>query len=625
MIKTINKTKRFKKIMAVALSLSALATFGCSEGISASQSLAGAQSAAVISTADAQGARETSETVSTGSSQQTSSAPSNAENASAGNSEIFSDRDFETSYDLSSAASIQFSGTSVQSSSNAVVISGSSAAITEEGTYIISGTADDGSLIVNVGDNEKVQLVLDGANITSKTSAPIYVKQADKVFVTLADGSSNTLANGGSFEAVDENNIDAAVFSKEDLTLNGGGSLEITSPAGHGIVSKDSLRITSGTYNVTAASHCLDGNDEVSVANSDLNLTAGKDGIHSENTDDASKGFVAIESGTFVIDAQGDAVDSSSTVQINGGSFDITTGGGYENASAKSSQGWGGFPGEMQRGGYARQNSTGNAQSDSTSMKGIKASRVLLINGGDFTLNCADDAFHSNGSAAVRGGTFEITTGDDAFHADQTISIADGVVNIVRSYEGIEGQEIEISGGKVTLYATDDGLNAAGGMDSSGMGGRDAMFGPQGGGSGGSIVISGGVLDIMAYGDGIDSNGTLEITGGDIIVSGPTQGDTSTLDTDAGSYISGGTFIGTGAAGEMAQTFGGSAQGLISVNAGNNSAGTKIELRDSSGNVILSHTPQLDFALVILSSPEIISGNTYTLTVGSQSGQFTAK
>lgn len=637
MVKFINKNKkkRSKRAFALAMSACALLTFGCGTNTSASAATGSAASEQSPTAENSAAAKNTS-APDFASSQNTQGNSGAAASASA--SEIFTDRDFDTSYDAGSSVSIRLNGSSAQCSSNAVEIDGSNVIIKDEGTYIVSGTTGDGSLIVNVDDTDKVQIVLDGADITSKTSAPLYIKQADKVFVTLADGSSNSLANGGSFEAVDENNIDAVIFSKEDITLNGNGSLTIASPAGHGIVSKDSLRITSGSYEVSSASHSLDGNDEVSIANAELILTAGKDGIHAENTDDASLGFVAIESGTFTIDAQEDAVDSSSTVQINGGTFDIISGGGYENASVKSSGGWGGFPGGgMQRGnnGVAqpnpadntayRTNGSENAQAESTSMKGIKASQVLIINDGDFTLNCADDAFHSNDSAAIRGGTFEIATGDDAFHADRTISISDGNINITRSYEGIEGQTIEISGGTVTLYATDDGLNAAGGMDSSGMtGGRDGMFGPPSGGSGGSIVISGGTIDITAYGDGIDSNGSLDITGGDIVVSGPTQGDTSTLDTDGSSNISGGTFIGTGAANQMAQTFRNSEQGVISISVNNASAGTKIELADSAGNVILSHTPQLDFALVILSSPDIVSGDTYTLTVGNQSGRFTA-
>lgn len=262
---------------------------------------------------------------------------------------------------------------------------------------------------------------------------------------------------------------------------------------------------------------------------------------------------------------------------------------------------------------------------DSTSMKGIKASDSLTINGGTFAIDSADDSLHSNASLAVNGGTFEIASGDDAFHADDTLTVTAGTINITESYEGLEGLHVVISGGDIALVASDDGLNAAGGTDSSGSGGRDGMFGGPGSSSSsnGTILISGGTIAITAYGDGIDANGTLEITGGYITVCGPTQGDTATLDYDVSGTISGGTFIGTGASG-MAQTFSSSKQGVISINAGTQSAGTQIQLSDSEGNTVITYVPALDFSVVILSSPAIISGETYTVTVGSSSNTFTA-
>lgn len=141
--------------------------------------------------------------------------------------------------------------------------------------------------------------------------------------------------------------------------------------------------------------------------------------------------------------------------------------------------------------------------------------------------------------------------------------------------------------------------------------------------SNGTITISGGTLNVTAYGDGIDANGSFEITGGNITVSGPSQGDTSTLDYDVSGTISGGTFIGTGASG-MAQTFSTSEQGVISLSVGNQSAGTEITLKDGDGNILITNTPNLDFAIVILSSPDIIKGKTYTISVGSNSGEYTA-
>lgn len=182
------------------------------------------------------------------------------------------------------------------------------------------------------------------------------------------------------------------------------------------------------------------------------------------------------------------------------------------------------------------------------------------------------------------------------------------------------------------MVASDDGLNAAGGTDSSGTtGGRDGMFGGGPGGMGGgmssssngSITISDGTLYVNASGDGIDANGTLTISGGYTVVVGPTQGDTATLDYDTSAVITGGTFIGTGASG-MAQTFSGAEQGVVSLSVGNQSAGTAVTLADQNGNSLLSYTPEMSFQVVILSSPDMVSGETYTITVGTASSQVVA-
>ena len=555
-------------------------------------------------------------------------------------SDMFTDRDYEIGYDESTSVLIQLNGDSISCSSDAVQISGTTAVITDEGTYILSGDLNDGMIVVNAGDNDKPQIILNGASINSETSAPLYILNADKVFLTLAADTSNVLSNGGTFVAVDENNIDAAIFSKEDLTINGAGSLTVVSPAGHGIVSKDDLVLTSGTYTVQSASHGLDANDSVRIANASVSIEAGKDGVHVENSDDEELGFVYIASGTIEISAEGDGISAGAYMQIEGGTFDIVTGGGSMNATKQSSDSWGGFRGETPGGNFRGGVSGGrpseewetSADTDDsgTSIKAIKASGDILINGGTFTIDAADDAIHSDSSIAVNGGTFEIASGDDGFHADEALTITDGTIHITESYEGLEALNLEISGGDITLVASDDGLNAAGGTDSSGFGGQrgNDRFGGMGPGgqstsSNGTIVISGGNLYINASGDGIDANGTLLISGGNTTVVGPTQGDTATLDYDVSGTITGGTFIGTGASG-MAQTFSSSEQGVIAVSVGNQSAGTQVVLKDSAGNTILSCEPELSFAVVILSSPELVKGETYTLSVGTSSEEFTA-
>lgn len=551
--------------------------------------------------------------------------------------DMFTDRDTRAAYDEESAVRIELNGSSISVSSDSVQINGTTAILTEEATYIVSGTLDDGMLVVDADEAAKLQIVLDNASITSSTSAALYVLEADKVFVTLAEGSQNALANGGSFVAIDDSDIDGAVYSKQDLTFNGSGALTVTSPAGHGIVGNDDLVLAGGTYTVTSASHGLNANDSVRITGATgLTLDAGKDGIHAENNDDASLGFVYISGGTFAIEAEGDGISAGAYLQITDGAYDILAGGGSVNGESQSSTSWGGF-----RGGRMETASSAEETSESsTSMKGLKAVSSLVISGGAFTIDAADDAVHSNADMTVSGGTFAIATGYDAFHADETLTVTGGAIDISESYEGLEALHLDIQGGEISLVSRDDGLNAAGGTDGSGStGGRDGWFGGgwMGGGRGGrggmgggfssassegSIAISGGTLTIQASGDGLDANGTIEITGGTTVVTGPTSGDTAVLDYDTSAAIAGGTFLGTGAAG-MAQTFRSAEQGVVTERVSGD-AGEEIVLADASGTALLTLSPALDFQFIVLSSPDLVSGETYTLTVGGTSTEVQA-
>ena len=539
--------------------------------------------------------------------------------------DMFTDRDGNTYYEEDESVYVLLNGDSIQCSSSSVKIDGTTVTVLKEGTYVFSGALDDGMIIVNTAETAKPQLVFNGVNINSSSSAALYVLEADKVFITLAENSENTLSNGGEFIAIDENNIDAVVFSKQDITFNGSGNLTVTSPAGHGIVSKDDLVFTGGIYNITSASHGIDANDSVRVSDSSFTVDSGKDGIHAENNDDTTLGFVYISSGSFDIESEGDGISASSNMQIVSGNFNILTGGGSVNASRPSSDGWGEPGGRPDRpGGRPGGRSAETSSEESTSIKGLKSAGGMLIEGGTFKLNTADDSVHSNLSVTVNGGTFDISAGDDAFHADEALTVNKGTINITDSYEGLEALNVTVNGGDINVVASDDGINAAGGTDSSGMGGMRPggdMFG--GANSKGSIVISGGNIYINASGDGIDANGTLTITGGHVTVCGPTKGDTAVLDYDKTATISGGTFIGTGSS-MMAQTISSSNQGVIALSVGNQSAGTKITVTDTDGNVILSYEPKLSFAIFIISTPDIFKGKEYSVTVGSQTGEFKA-
>lgn len=571
--------------------------------------------------------------------------------------DMFSNRDMKTSYDENESIFIQLNGSSISCDSDAVTISDTTITITDEGTYIFSGTLDNGMIIVDAEDSDKTQLVFDNVTIHNEENAPLYILEADKVFITLADNSTNTLSNGGTFTVRDDNSIDGTIYSKEDLTFNGSGSLTIQSPAGHGIVAKDDLVFTGGTYTITSASHGLDVNDSLRVKNTTFTIAAGKDGAHVENNDDTELGFIYISSGSFDITAEGDGLSAGAYIQIEDGSFTILAGGGYENGSQSSSENWGNFGGGMGgnmhggRGGNmaggrgdmsAMQNpdsttsdiSSGTTEeTESSSMKGIKAVNGIQITNGTFNINSADDTIHADTSVYINGGIFTLDSGDDAIHAEDSLTITNGTITINNSYEGLEALAVSVSGGDISIQSTDDGINAAGGTDSSGTtGGRDAMFGsdPRGGmggnmstNSNGSIIISGGTIFMYAKGDGLDANGYIEITGGTTIVTGPTSGDTAILDYDTTATIENGTFIGVGST-MMAQTFSDGSQGTMAVQASAN-GGTEIRIEDTDGNEIVSYTPETSFQCVIISTPDLVIGDSYTIYVGSQSGTFEAQ
>lgn len=529
--------------------------------------------------------------------------------------DMFTDRDQNSQYTANDGVYIQLNGSTATANSNSVLIEGSTITLTAEQTYILSGNLDQGKIVVNAGEKDKPQLVFQGVTVNSGTSA-LEILEADKVFITLAEGTENALTGS-----------EAAVHSKQDLTFNGSGSLTVNSTASHGITCKDDLVFTGGQYTVNSASHGLDANDSVRITgNVSVTVEAGKDGIHCENADDAEKGFVYVEQGDFKITAQGDGISAGAYAKILNGSFTITAGGGSVNGNKSNSGSFGDFMG----GGGGRQprprvgENTASTQ-ETTSMKGIKAVGEITLQMGTFLMDTADDTIHSNTGITVNGGSYEISSGDDAFHSDEALTIHAGAFNIKTSYEALEAHKVYIRGGKLELHAKDDGINAAGGQDNSGTeGGRDGMFGGGrpgghfgGGNSDGLIEVSGGSLKIYSSGDCLDANGNITISGGDHYVTNPTSGDTSVLDSDNGAVITGGSFIGAGASTMMARSFDqASTQGVIAGTVGSQKAGTLVTVTDTAGNTLVSFEAEYNFVLVILTTPEMVKGETYTLTVG---------
>lgn len=525
--------------------------------------------------------------------------------------------------------SVACSGSAITADTDTVACKDGIVTVTGQATYQFSGDLT-GMVVVDAGKEDTVQLILSGVRIHSQTSAAIYVRKAARVIVILAEETENVLSNGGSFQSVDESAIDGAVFSKKDLAFTGSGSLKIDSPAGHGIVCKDNLLIAEGSYTITSAGHGLDANDSIRIGNAALTIDAGKDGIHAENADDASLGFVYLSGSSMKVEAEGDGISAGAWLQLEDGSYQLLCGGGSENGTKADSGSYGDFMG----GGFGGPGGPGghrsaDTQTDSTSMKGVKAGASLLINGGTIDIDSADDAIHADVSLVINSGSFTIASGDDALHAEEVLTITNCDMTVSESYEALEAHKVYITGGKIHAVSTDDGINAAGGNDASGTGGRDEKFGGMGrpgGNSDGVVEISGGSVYLNASGDGIDSNGSLTITGGYTVVCGPTRGDTAVLDYDTAATIDGGTFIGTGAV-MMAQTLtSNSDQGVVAAySQGGFRAGTELTLTDENGKQVLSYTPELDFQLIILSTPDMVSGASYVLTAGQATATVTAE
>ena len=578
-----------KKILAVTIAAALIVSCftSCDNNTSSDSQASQAESSTTVSSDSTSSATD----ISSASDSKTSDSGSDSDKQLTAD-DMFSDRDL--SGDYSECTDITLSDSTASCSDSSVTVADGSVTITKAGTYKFSGTFT-GQIIVNAGDSDKVQLVLDNASITKEGSAALYIINADKVFITTVKGTENTLSSTGEFASSDDaTNVDGAIFSKSDITFNGSGTLNVKCESKHGIVTKDDLKITGGTCNITSASQGLSGKDSVRIAGGNITVTSGTDGIHSENTDDTEKGYVYISGGTLNITSGKDCIDASGTVDIKDGTFTFKAGGG------------------------SSEKTTG----DSTeSYKGIKADGVLTISGGTFDIDTLDDAIHSSADVTVSGGTLDISTGDDGIHSGNNTVVSGGEINIAKCYEGLEGQTVTVSGGKVTLTSSDDGINAAGG-DNQGVGGG---FGPDSfsADSEAKITITGGEIHVNASGDGLDSNGDIEISGGTVYVYGPTSNGNGSLDYENNAVITGGTVIMAGSSG-MAMNFGSeSTQGSILASTGNASAGTAVKLTDSSGNVIAEFTPTVSFQTVVISTPNITSDGTYTLTVGDSTQEIT--
>ena len=300
----------------------------------------------------------------------------------ASSSDLFTERDLEQTADLTGATKV-------------TVSDGDTVSIKTEGVYVLTGTAANAQVVVEAGDKDKVQLVLDGVSITNDSTPCIYVKSADKVFVTTTDDSM--LSVSGSFVMDGDTKTDGVIFSRSDIVLNGTAALTIVSPE-NGVVSKDDLKITGGTYNITAGTKALEANDSICIADGTLLLNAGTDGIHAENEEDDALGYVYIGGGDITIEAGDDAIHAVSWVQIDSGTITIRAGEGIEGTSIQINDG--------------TVHISASDDGINAANKSASVATVLEINGGNVVviMDSGDtDGLDSNGNLYINGGTIEIT------------------------------------------------------------------------------------------------------------------------------------------------------------------------------------------------------------------------
>jgi len=517
-------------------------------------------------------------------------------------------------WDTAGEVEIILDGSSANASSDGVGVTGSTVTISRAGTYRLSGSLEDGQVIVDTQEIETVRLILDGVKITSATSAPIFIANAEKVIIILADNSQNSLTDASTYTNIDveENEPDAALFSKANLTIYGGGELTVNANYKDGITSKDGLLIAGATITVKAVDDGIRGKDYLVIKDGNIVVTAFGDGLKSDEEDDTSLGYIQIEDGNFEITSGGDAIAAQTNVMINNGAFKLASSGGN------------------------------NEVVDATlSAKGIKGLVSVVINDGTFTINAADDGIHSNGDIILNNGIMSITTGDDGMHADTSLTINGGEITIEDSYEGIESELITVNAGNLHIRSIDDGINVSSGVDGSGMGTGFFTPGqgqpPQPGGQPGArpegrfgqdtftntgndaLHINGGYIYVNAAGDGIDVNGAVEMTDGVVLVMGPVENMNGALDYMSTFNISGGILVAAGSAGMSMGLSETSTQNSLLLNFDQVlPAVTSIHIEDVNGNPILTFIPEKEFQSVVFSSPQLESGVEYTMSVGGE-------
>lgn len=517
---------------------------------------------------------------------------SQASTASASGKVTYDNDDLSAEWQSKNPNYIELNGSSASLKGTRAELSGNQITIKQSGIYVLSGKMDNGQVVVNTENKGTVQLVLNGVDIHRSDNSAIHVMKADKTVITLAEGSQNTVSDGNKYmNASSDDAPNAVIYSKDDLTINGSGALTIRGNYKDGLTSRDDLKIVGGQIVIDAADDGLLGRDLVAVKEGNLLINAVGDGIKATNDTESNKGLVALEGGAITIKSGNDGIDAETSVLITGGTFAMTAGGGNSSGTKIGS----------------------NASTDQESTKGIKAGSDLTITGGTFKLDTADDALHSNGSLTLAGGEIQIATGSKGVHADASLAIDGGKTTITKSYEGLESKLITVSGGETRVTSTDDGINVTGGNEGS--------PGNQTSGQN-ELHVKGGYVAVNSMSDGLDANGSIYMTDGTVVISGPTIGNrgTGALDYDGVFEITGGTLVSASALGKAQSPSAATKQYTISMNFSKaQQQGTIVSLKDSNNDTIATFAPVKSYQNVVISSPKLKKNASYTLYTGGTS------
>ena len=478
----------------------------------------------------------------------------------------FSDGDYRNAAGEKEDAVITLSGSTGTLSDTTRGSSGSTVTITAKGVYRVTGQSSGVQIVVDTGSKTgNVYIVLDGAYMENE-GACIYVEDSDKTVIVVSGTSSLRSTSAD----------DAAVYSKDDLTITGDGSLQIESGR-NGVHCRNDLKITGATLNVTASYIGLKGGDSVGIDGGTVTLITGHDGIQVDSDD--GTGFFVMKSGTVNITSEYDGIDVGSTesqtftgyILISGGALSVTAGGGDTIPKSETSQ------------------------------KGLKCTGNILFDGGTVSVSSADDAVNSGTEVMFGGAAVTLSSSDDGVSASGKISFSGGELTVLKSYEGIEAADIVMNGGTVSITSSDDGINAAK---------NTLLFGSEG------CTVNGGALYINSGGDGIDSNGSIFINGGTVIIEAAENLGNAPLDKGDSELcvlsISGGTVLALGSAKKAIPFDAGTQNSALLTVAGNED--DVISVSDGTG---FTYTATKSFTALIYSSPALEDGNQYTVTYGN--------